>query len=341
MTLDKRSREVLAAIVKEFILTGDAVGSRTLVRHQGLQQSPATVRNVMSDLEEQGYVRKPHTSAGRAPTDMGLRFFVDRMMQAQALSDAEMAGIRARYKLSNLELQEIFREVSRLLSELSKQCALVLVPRTEESTLRRIEFVTIRQGKVIAVLVMGSGQVLNRLLDVPTPLLPQELESVHNYLNTLCQGKSLAEMRRLVQRELENEQNRYDEHVSRALTLGAQALAEPVEDEMLVEGHSRLLDGQKGSDPEQMKVLLRAVEEKRLILKLLDETIQGDGVQIFFGEEINEEELQKCAVVATSYGGAMPLGTLGVIGPSSMNYPRVVSLVVFSATLLTEILGED
>ena len=339
MELSQRARAVLAAVVREHIQTGEAIGSRTLVRRQGLSQSPATVRNVMADLEEQGFLRQPHTSAGRIPTDEGLRFFVDRLMKTRELTPAERQEILARYQLSNLELQELLREVSRLLSDLSKQCALVLLPRTEGSVLKRIEFVSLRQGKMIAVLVMDSGLVLNRLVNVSESFLPDELEKVHRYLNELCHGKSLSEVRHLVQQELEKEQNHYDELLSRALHMGAQVLADPVEDEIVIEGQSRLLDRPVANDPEQMKALMRTVEEKKMILRLLDETIRGQGVQIFIGAETKEEEMRSCAMVAKAYGGQTPLGTLGVIGPSSMDYPRVVPLVDFTASILTEILG--
>jgi heat-inducible transcriptional repressor len=335
--LSQRDQDVLAAIVREHILTGEAVGSRTLVERHGISQSPATVRSIMADLEERGLLRQPHASAGRVPTDEGLRFFVDRLMQVREISSAEQQEIRSRYKLSNVELQELLREVSRLLSDLSKQCALVLVPRTEASVMRRIEFVTIRQGKMIAVLVMDSGMVHNRLLDVGQVFLAHELESIHRYLNELCQGKTLAEVRLLVQRELESEQNRYDQLVSRALQLGAQAVAEPAEDNVVIGGQSKLLEG---NDPEQVRAVLRAVEEKKVVLKLLDETINADGVQVFIGAETKEEEMRSCAFVGSAYGGAQPLGTLGVLGPSSMDYPRVVPLVYFTASILTDLLGQ-
>ena len=337
MEITQRARDVLAAVVREYMLTGEAVGSRTLVRRQGIDHSPATIRNVMADLEEHGLLRQPHTSAGRVPTDEGLRFFVNRLMQVRQLTDAERQEILKRYKLSNVELQELLREVSRLLSEVSQQCALVLVPRTEATKLRRVEFVSLRQGKLIAVLVMETGMVHNRLLDVAGSFLPHEMESIHHYLNELCRGKTLAEVRVLVQRELDKEQNRYDELVSRALQLGG-ALATPVMDDIVVEGQSNLLEP-KGADPEQMKALLRALEEKKLVVRLLDETIRGEGVQLFIGAETREEEFRSCALVASAYGGAQPLGTLGVLGPSSMDYPKVIPLVDFTASILTELLG--
>ncbi len=340
MTLSERGQKVLAAVVKEFMLRGEPVGSNNLVRLYQLQQSPATIRNVMSELEDEGLLQQPHTSAGRVPTDQGLRFYVDRLMQVRDLTADDRQEVMSRYDLNNVEVQELLREVSRLLSDLSRQCTVILAPRAESSTLKRLEFIQIRQNKLIAVLVTRSGLVQNRMINIDEELSLGELEAIHNYLNELCVGKELGEVRRLVQNELEKEQTRYDELATMALNLGAQALAGPSDAEVLVEGRARLLDHPKGFDPEEMKNVLRALEEKRLVLGLLDKTIEAEGVKVFIGAETQEDEMRSCALVASAYGGKRPLGTLGVIGPSSMDYPRVVSLVDFSAGILTELLGD-
>ena len=340
MTLGERGQQVLTAVVKEYMLRGEPVGSTNLKRRHSLTHSPATIRNVMSELEDEGLLQQPHTSAGRVPTDQGLRFYVDRLMRVRDLTTEDMQEVMARYDLTNVEVQDLLREVSRLLSDLSKQCTIILAPKADSSTLERLEFVRIRANRLIAVLVTRSGLVQNRMLTVDEELSMGELEAIHNYLNELCVGKELADVRRLVQSELDNEQNRYDELVSMALHLGAQALAEPSDAELVVEGHSRLLDHPKGFDPDEMKNVLRGLEEKRLVLGLLDKTIVAEGVKVFIGAETREEEMRSCALVASAYGGKRPLGTLGVIGPSSMNYPRVISLVDFYAGILTELLGD-
>lgn len=337
MEIDGRQREILAAIVREYILTGEAVGSRTLVKRQGIEQSPATVRNVMADLEERGFLRQPHTSAGRLPTETGLRFFVDRLMRARELTDAEKAEIVARYRLTDVELQSLMREISRLLSDVSQQCALVLVPRSELSVLKRIDFVPLDAGRLLAVLVMSSGLVQNRLLKV-RDLDGEHLLRAHRYLNDLCVGKTLSEVRQLVQTELESEQSRYDKAIRRGLELGAEVLDRPVEDELVIEGQARLLD-HPDFDRDQLRALLEGIEQRRQVLQLLDETMSGEGVQVFIGAETQQEMLRNCAIVAASYGGSQPLGTLGVIGPSSLDYSRVISLVDFTAGLLTKVLG--
>ena len=340
MTLSERGQNVLTAVVKEYMLRGEPVGSSSLKRLYGLKQSPATIRNVMSELEDEGLLLQPHTSAGRVPSDQGLRFYVDRLMRVRDLTTDDMQEVMSRYELNNVEVQDLLREVSRLLSDLSQQCTVIVAPRAESSTLERIEFVQIRHNRLIAVLVTRSGLVQNRMLNIDDELSRDEMTAIHNYLNELCVGKKLGDVRRLVQRELDKDQNRYDELVTMALHLGAQALAEPSDAEVLVEGHSRLLDHPRGFNPDEMKNVLRGLEEKRLVLGLLDKTIEADGVKVFIGAETREEEMRSCALVASAYGGKRPLGTLGVIGPSSMDYPRVVSLVDFSAGILTELLGD-
>lgn len=338
MEISARQREVLAAIVREYILTGQAVGSRTLVRRQGIESSPATVRNLMADLEDQGLLRQPHTSAGRIPTESGLRMFVNRLMERRELSGAERHEILRRYRLSDVELDGLLREVSRLLSEVSQQCAVVLVPRSECSVLKGIEFVRISERQMIVVLVMSSGLVQNRLIHVTESLSSDEMQRVHNYLNELCVGRALGDVRELVLNELESEQHRYDRLLGRALELGAQALDRPIVDDLVIEGKARLLDHTE-IDPDQMKALMRGIEQKRLVLRLLDDTIHGDGVQVFIGAETKREEMRNCALVTCAYGdGKHTLGTLGVIGPSHMDYPRVVPLVDFTAGLLTKML---
>lgn len=338
MKLSDRDREVLAAIVREYIVGGEAVGSRTLVRRHGIAQSPATVRNVMADLEEQGLLRQPHASAGRVPTEIGLRFFVDRLMKVHDLTDTEKQEVVRRYSLSNVELQDLLREISRLLADLSQQCAVVLAPRSEVSLLQRIEFVPIGKGRLIAVLVMSSGVVQNRLVRVNDDFAPHELQQMHNCLNDLCAGKELNEVRRLIQQRLDQDQCHYDSIVEKALQLSAQVLDRPLEDDMVIEGKERLLD-LPDVDHEQLKALVRGIEEKRMMLRLLDETLWAEGVKVFIGAETREEQMRNCAVVVSAYGGSTPLGTLGVIGPSNMDYPRVVPLVDFTAGILTRMLS--
>ena len=340
MALDTRSREVLNAVVQEYILNGDAVASGRLVRSQGLRQSASTVRNIMSHLTEEGLLRQPHTSAGRIPTDQGLRFFIDQLMNANEITADDRRKIMAQYKLSNVELQEMLREVSRLLSDLSQQCALVLVPRVESARVQRIQFVPLPPDRMLVILVTDAGMVHNRIMEADQEISSDELEGVHRYLNELCHGRELRELHGLVRAELKREQTRYDELEGKALQLAARALpdeeAEPAT--MLVQGQSLLVGKVRPPELEQMKAVLRAVEEKRTVLKLLDETIRADGVKVFIGAETGVEPMSGYSLVARSYGGSSSLGTLGVLGPSNMDYPMVLPLVDFTADLLTQFL---
>lgn len=337
--LGQRGEAVLAEVVKEYILTGEPVGSSTVVSRSPIRQSASTVRNVMSSLEDGGLLHQPHTSAGRLPTDLGLRFFVDRLMQVRRLSRAERDAIMGKYDLTNVEVQELLRRTTRLLSDISRHCSLVLAPRPENAVLQRLEFVPLGPERMIAVLVMDSGLVQNRMLRLEHDLPGEELERVHRYLNDLCHGRELAEVRRLVALELDSERNRFDALVSRALTLGAQALHRPGSDEVLVGGQSHLLDQLKGHDRESLRQILEAIEQKRRVLRLLDQTISAQGVQVFIGAELGDSSMKDLSLVARAYGTSRPLGTLGVIGPSSMDYPRVVPLVDFAADVLGELLA--
>ncbi|MCB9556822.1 MAG: heat-inducible transcription repressor HrcA [Deltaproteobacteria bacterium] len=339
MELDPRAREILAAICSEYIVTGDAIGSRALVKKNKMSESAATVRNVMADLEEQGLVQKAHSSAGRIPSESGLRFFVDRLMQVRDLSTDEQSDLRRRYQVNNVEFQELLRQVTRLLTDVSRQCALLLVPRSEHALLRRLEFVPLGSKRMIAVLLMSNGLVQNRVVDIaPSEFSDRELQQVHHYLNELCAGRELHDIRTIVAEQLADERTRYDQLRERALKLGAEATARPAEDEVVVGGQSKILEH---PDPEVMRSLLRAIEGKQTVLRLLDHTIEANGIQVFIGAETQDETMRGCAVVASAYGGSNALGTIGVIGPSNMDYPRVLPAVDFAAGLLTDILGKE
>jgi heat-inducible transcriptional repressor len=349
-----RSRKILHALVSEYIATGEAVGSRTITRRHGIDLSPATVRNVMADLEEIGLVRQPHTSAGRVPTERGLRVFIDSLLRVRSLSAEEKEQIAIRVQLDGAgDLDEIMRETSRLLSELSRHTALVLTPRPEANVFEHIEFVRLRPGELLAVLVTTTGQVHNRLVSLDgiswrpgergapgEPLEQAELERIHNYLNGLLSGLTLEQVRQKVLSELGREKNDYDQLVARALCLGAAALPESSTVELLVDGKANLLDHPAHDDREKMKALFRAVEDKQLLLRLLDKTAAADGVQVFLGAETKLVELADSAVVSVAYGTeGQPFGALGVIGPARMNYSKVIPLVDFVARLVSGVVA--
>ncbi len=339
--LNHRARKILGAIVQEYLTTGVAVGSRTVTRRYGVDLSAATVRNVMADLEEAGLLKQPHTSAGRVPTDQGLRFFVDSLLKVRQLSPREREEMLARYELPTGELDNTLREASRVLSELSQHTVVLTMPRALHDTLEHLEFMRLPSGTLLAVLVTKGGQVQNKLVQPGAPISPEDLERVNNYVSQHLDGLTLEEIRRRLVAELSSERAAYDALAKRALELSAEAVAPPADDgaQLVIEGTSKLIDQVEQLDAPKMKAMLRALEEKETLIGLLEKTEIADGLQVFIGAEAQLGELTDLSVVAASYGSEdRALGTLGVIGPTRMNYAKVIALVDFTSEILTSMI---
>ena len=337
-----RAKKILHAVVSEYLSTGDPVGSETVTRRYGVEVSPATVRTVMSDLEEQGLLRHTHTSAGRIPTDRGLRYYVDTLLRVRSLSQVEKEGIRERVAPSASDLQQVMQRSTTVLRELSHLAVVVQAPRPDSDSISHVEFVRLRDNNLLAVIASGSGQIQNKLVALEAPLASGDLERINNYLNSLVAGLTLAEVRARIAKEIEDErlaQGHESQLRSRALELVKAAVPEsPVPSaQILVEGQSNLLAATE--DVDRAKRVLRTLEEKDLIVRLLDRTLSAPGICVFIGAEANFPDLTDISVVAASYGTeGRPLGTIGVIGPSRMNYSKVIPLVDFTAEVITEAL---
>ena len=334
-----RAKKVLHAVVSEYLATGEAVGSQTVARRYALDISAATVRTVMGDLEEEGLLRHPHTSAGRIPTDRGLRVYVDTLLRVRSLSASEKEDIRGRLGPAT-ESQEVMQRVTRLLCDLSHLAVIVQAPRPESDSVSHVEFVRLREEQLLAVIATASGQIQNKLIHIDFPLSPGDLDRVNNYLNSLVEGLTLDQMRGRVLLELERERERSASDPVLARALGLAAAVMPVAaaaGEILLDGQSNLVA--EAADLERARCVLRTLEEKDQIVKLLDRTLSAPGICVFIGAEANLADLSDISVVAASYGNDdRPLGTIGVIGPSRMNYSRVIPLVDFTADVITEIL---
>jgi heat-inducible transcriptional repressor len=332
-----RAKKILHAVVSEYLATGEAVGSQTVTRRYGLDVSAATVRNVMGDLEEAGLLKHTHTSAGRVPTERGLRYYVDTLLRVRSLSTGEKDDIRERLSGAPGDVPEVMLRTSRLLRELSHLTVVVQAPRPEVDSVQHLEFVRLREGQLLAVLETASGQVQNKLVPVDFPLDPSELERINNYLNELASGLTLDQLRVRLVDEIASERAQHDELVARALRLATVAVPAGASAEVLVDGQSNLLAGK--ADLERAKVLLRTLEEKDLLVRLLDRTLSAPGICVFIGAEANLADLTDVSVVAAPYGAeGRPLGTIGVIGPARMNYSRVIPLVDFTAEMIGETL---
>ncbi len=332
-----RAKKVLHAVVSEYLATGDAVGSHTVTRRYGMDVSAATVRTVMGDLEEMGLLRHTHTSAGRIPTDRGLRYYVDTLLRVRSLTLSEKDDIREQIGPSPADAQEVMHRTSRVLRELSHLVVVVQTPRPESDAVAHIEFVRLREGQLLAVIASVSGQIQNKLVPVDFPLSPGDLDRINNYLNTLVAGLTLDQVRARIAAEIENERTANDHVLSRALALAVAAVPAEPGVEILVEGQSSLLTSV--DDVDRAKRVLRTLEEKDVMLRLLDRTLGAPGICVFIGAEANLADLTDISVVAASYGSEdRPLGTIGVIGPSRINYSKVIPLVDFTAEVITEVL---
>lgn len=333
-----RAKKILHAVVSEYLATGEAVGSQTVTRRYGLEVSAATVRNVMGDLEGMGLLRHTHSSAGRIPTERGLRYYVDTLLRVRSLAASEQDEIRDRLAGVS-ELPELMHRTSRVLRELSHLAVVVQTPRPESEVIEHIEFVRLREGQLLAVIATTSGRIQNKLVPVDFQVAPAELERIHNYLNGLMGGVTLEKLQARLASEIESDRARHDELVARALKLAAAAVPE-ASPQVLIDGQSNLLS--ENTDLDQAKALLRTLEEKDLLVRLLDRTMTAPGICVFIGAEANLADLTDISVVAASYGADdHPLGTIGVIGPSRMNYSRLISLVDFTAETITESLGKS
>jgi len=335
-----RARNVLHAVVCEYLATGQAVGSQTVAQRYALGISPATVRSVMGELEDQGLLRQLHTSAGRIPTDRGLRLYVDSLLRIRGLSAGEKEEIRGRIGPPT-ETHEIMQRVVRLLRELSHLAVVVETPRLESDPISHLEFVRLHEGQLLAVIATTTGQIQNKLVHTDLPLAHGDLDRINNYLNRMIAGLTLAKMRARVLLEIEREKahSASDPVLAQALDLAAAASAPQADSagNLMLDGQSNLVA--KAADLERARCVLRTLEEKDQIAKLLDRTLAAPGICVFIGAEANLADVDDVSVVASRYGkGGQPLGTIAVIGPSRMNYAKMISLVDFTADVITEML---
>lgn len=343
--LNERSRKILEAIIEDYIDTGEPIGSRTVTRRHDMRLSPATVRNVMADLEDLGYIVSPHTSAGRVPTDKGYRFYVDTLLRVRPLSSSERERIERQYRRRGLQMEELLREAGKVLSSLSHYTGIVLAPRFTATVFRHIEFLRLSQGRLLVVFVSQSGLVQNKLIECGEDISSAELEQINNYLNRTLSGLSLEQVKLRLVEEMARDKAQYDELLRRALILSAAAFANDDGDgaeQVFIEGAANILEQPEFADVDRMKRLFRAFEQKSQLVQLLDRSQQAEGVQIFIGSETHYAEIEGCSLVTASYANRHgTLGTLGVIGPSRMSYSMVIPIVDYTARLLGQVLDGD
>jgi heat-inducible transcriptional repressor len=339
--LSDRDRRVLEAVIQDYIRTAEPVGSRSLYKRHNLDISPATIRNVMSDLEDLGLLSQPHTSAGRVPTDMGLRYYVDTILEVRDLAGAEREVIRQEFNGLNFETEMVIRRSSKVLSSVSKHMGVVLAPRFSCLLIKQIQFMRLGERLILVILVGQSGLIQNRIIETEEDLDQDDLDRFNRYLNDILEGLTISEIKEKIVDEMRQEKNRFDDMLSRALALSRKIFEdETIEDDVYIDGRINLLDNPEFSNVEHMKAIFKTFEDKGILVKLLDKTLTASGVKIFIGSENELTELAGCTIIASRYSrDSRPLGTLGVIGPTRLNYSQVIPVVDYTAKLLSHILG--
>jgi heat-inducible transcriptional repressor len=340
--LNDRAQHLLRVLIESYIRDGQPVGSRSLSRESGLQLSSATIRNVMADLEELGFVASPHTSAGRIPTDKGYRFFVDSLLRVQTVDEAAAAEIRRQFENGRESSKDLIATVSQLLSSLTHLAGVVTLPRSAHASITQIEFVGLSENRVLAVLVYGEREVQNRIVRLARHFSPDELKRASNYLNEQFRGRSLGEVRQEILRQLSETRAHMNQIMLDAISVAQHVFesgaAADERLEYVIKGETNLMGVGELSSVEKLKRLFEAFNEKRDFLHLLDQSLRAEGVQIFIGHESGYQILDDCSLVTAPYGSAdspdSAAGVLGVIGPTRMAYERVIPIVDMTAKLL-------
>ena len=340
VVMEERNKQILTSVINEYVLTAEPVGSRKLAKKYNINLSSATIRNVMSDLEDLGLLHQPHTSAGRIPTEKALRFYVNSILKVKDLKLREKDRIRKRYQFSELETSDIIKQTSEVLSVLSHQMSIISAPKIIGTVLKHIEFIKISTNRILVIFVSQSGFVQNRIVEDPEDISQDELDKYTNYLGDILVGISLEEVREKLDEEMQKEKIAYDQLLSKALQLSKKALGEELEPELYLGGKINLFESPEFSEVGRMKTLLQALEEKNLLLTLLDKTMDAEGVQIFIGSEVQLSDMQTLSIITSPYRqGKNVVGALGIIGPTRMDYLKLIPIVEYSAQLVTEFLN--
>jgi heat-inducible transcriptional repressor len=342
-TLNDRSREIFGALVRAYLDTGEAVGSKTLSARLGLNLSSATIRNVMADLERQGLLYAPHTSAGRLPTEAGLRFFVHGLLEVGQLTPDEMARIEAQSSASGKSYASVLEEAIAALSGLSRCAGLVLAPK-QENPLRHIEFIHLGPGRALVVMVLDSGLVENRIIALPDGVPLSALLEAGNYLNARLSGRTLAEARMLIEAELTGDRASLDVLASRLVQTGLAVWSGDTAPErsLIVRGQAHLLqDVREAGDIERIRRLFEALETKSTFISLLEAAQTAEGVQIFIGSDNALFDVSGCSLIVAPFHDtrARIIGAIGVIGPTRLNYSKVIPMVDYTARVMTRLIG--
>jgi heat-inducible transcriptional repressor len=341
--LDSRAREVLREIVIQHISSGEAISSRSLAKCGRFPLSPASLRNVMADLEDLGYLAQPHTSAGRVPTDRGYRYFIEYLMKSRVLTDRERNSIDDQVAHAN-EIDEMLQLASRIVSHMSDQIGLVFMPTLLQFVVRSVDFVAVAESRVLCVFVGTNGVVINKVVETRVPFNRDELQRISRYITMEFGGTTLDAIRRRLIRMTEEERAQHDEMLQKTLQLGIEAVGEvlPMERGLYVEGAASILTKPEFADTEALRRTFLAIQEKEKLVHLLESCLDEDGLQILIGGESDFTQVHNFSIVARRYGNqGGPLGMVGIIGPMRMEYARMAPLVDYLGRALSRKIEEE
>lgn len=339
MALNARSEHLLKTLIDRYIADGTPVGSRTLAKHAEINVSPATIRNIMADLEEMGLIQSPHTSAGRIPTQAGYRMFVDSLVKFRPLESAAEEQLRVQLR-RDTDPGELFARASGMISQITHLAGVVMVPRLdEENRFRQIEFLSLSEKRILVILVTGSGQVLNRVIEAEHIYSPSELVQSANYFNETYGGSTLQEVKNALLREIQSDSETMQKGIRLAAKVAEQMFSDEREKGVVVSGEANLMDVPEMEDVRKLRKVFDIFSTKQDLLDLLDRSMKAGGVNIFIGKESGYEGLDDCSVVTAPYSvDDQIVGTIGVVGPTRMAYDRVIPVVDITARLISKVL---
>lgn len=333
--LNDRSLYLLKALVERYIQDGQPVGSRLLSKDPQFNLSPATIRNVMADLEDMGLIHSPHTSAGRVPTVSGYRLFVDSLLTVKPLASTELTQLQQRLLAEVDKTSDVVGKASQLLSEVTRMAGVVTLPRRETISLQHIEFLPMSSTRVLVIFVTDGQEVHNKIIHTDKLYSPAELQQAANYLNAVYAGRSLARIREQIIKDMDKERHQVNQGMIDAVNMAQLTFAQQPNDDYVLSGETNLMGFSELSDMERLKQLFEAFSQKRGVIHLLDKCLEAEGVQIFIGQESGYSAFDHCSLVTSAYSvNDEVVGVLGVIGPTRMAYEKIIPFVDVTAKLL-------
>jgi heat-inducible transcriptional repressor len=342
-SLNQRAQQILKILVERYIQDGSPIGSKTIAEEYSLGMSPATIRHILADLENAGYLASPHTSSGRVPTSMGYRVFVNSLLTTKPIENVDVSTIQTQLD-SELTMTHLLKSASTLLSDVTKLIGVVALPRRNRIELRHVEFLPLSGQRVLVILVLKNREVQNRIIHTEKMYSQNELQQAANYLNTHYVGKDLTHARKELKSSMQKDRENMGNLLRAAIEMGSKAFecAEESSKDYVIAGQNNFLNYTSETSLEQLRALFEAFSQKQEILNLLDQSLEAEGIQIFIGKESGYEVFGDCSIVTTSYSvGDQLIGSLGVIGPIRMPYDRVIPAVDVTAKLLSAALNQD